>query len=98
MKRQTLALIVTFLVIAFFVACGLLRSDNGAVELTKQEALELMNYQTKLVMAQADRDEYVRRLCMKYGVSLETHNLNFNTGRFTPVEKINETVETPASD
>ena len=58
--------------------------DSKNIELTKEEALSLMNAQTAAVMAVADRDEIVNLLCAKYGVSLESHSLNVATGQFVP--------------
>ena len=58
--------------------------DSKNIELTKEEALSLMNAQTAAVMAVADRDEIVQLLCVKYGVSLESHSLNVATGQFVP--------------
>ena len=80
------------------VVCSLVATDSGTIEITKQEALQMMDLQTKAVMAVADRDEYLSALAMKYGVSLQTHSFNLIEGRFEPARSNNGTTTTREID
>ena len=70
-------------------------SLSGPTQLTKQEALSLMNLQAKAVMATADRNEYAQMLYLKYGLSPEFYSIDIARGCFMlrrtqPVEDQNE--------
>lgn len=52
------------------------------VELSKAEALELMNKRFSAVAAEADWRETLTRIMDKYHVSLETHELDLTKGVF----------------
>ena len=52
------------------------------IELKKSDALELQDLNFKAVMAQADLEEFITVLQYKYGVTMNTHNLVINRGRF----------------
>jgi hypothetical protein len=58
---------------------------QGVIELDKTEALQLQNLRFQAIAAQADLNDYVLFLTTKYQVSLDTHNLELETGRFTPI-------------
>ena len=60
---------------------------NGVIELTKDEALQLQNYQFRAISAQGDLNDFVGMLVAKYGVAMATHNLELETGRFVPIEE-----------
>jgi len=66
---------------------------KGVIELDKTEALQLQNLRFQAISAQADLNEYVLYLTTKYQVSLDTHNLELETGRFTPIETVEEVVD-----
>ena len=89
MKPKAFALIMILaLVLGSGVAWLIVRADNSpGLELTKDEALKAMNLQYTVVMATTDRDEYVRALYAKYGLTPQTHNLNVASGSFVTVEK-----------
>jgi len=70
-----------------------LHSSKGVIELSKEESLTLMDLRYKSVSAQMDLQEFVNRLALQYGVSLETHDLNAQNGTFFPkttTEEANE--------
>jgi hypothetical protein len=73
------------LIIAMFLYVYTLVGQKGVVELTKTEALQLQNIQFQAVSIQADLNEMVLMLAAKYGVSMETHNLDLAGGRFVPL-------------
>lgn len=75
-------------------AISALRGDSGAVDLTKEEALKLMNLRTQAVLSQADLNEFVGQLYLKYGLTDKTHDLRVDTGKFVPKEIQNEEVPT----
>jgi len=94
--KIVLAVIGAIVLLFAVSSISALLSDSGAVELSKQEALRLMDLQTRAVMAAADRDEFVNKLFVTYGVDPKTHNLNIATGQFVPVEVTNEKISPPA--
>jgi len=98
-ENLVLIAVAVIVIVLFAVGFWTLRSDSGVVELTKVEALTLMDLQTKAVMIVADRDQYVQQLYAKYQMDPKTHQLNLAAGQFVPVpppkEKVNET--TPAT-
>ena len=78
-------------------------SLSGPTQLTKQEALSLMNLQAKAVMATADRNEYAQMLYLKYGLSPEFYSIDVARGCFMPrgalpVEDQNEKDANPITD
>lgn len=64
-------------------------ADNPVPELTKEEALRLMDLQTQFVMIQADRDEYVRTLFLKYNLDPQRYSIDIQSGKFTLREQSN---------
>jgi hypothetical protein len=85
---------ITLVCAAYVVSLG------GPVQLSKQEALTLMNLQAKALMAEADRNEYAQMLYVKYGIAPEHYNLDIARGCFVlrtvpPVEEENEEDPSP---
>ena len=90
-KTQNVLIVAVSLVLLAVILLAVnlsttLQADSGTIELSKGEALALMNAQTSLVMATSDRDEVVSALVAKYGVSMQTHTLDIANGRFVPLE------------
>lgn len=66
---------------------------SGVIELTKEEALQLQNLQFRALASQGDLNDFVGILVVKYGVSMETHNLELETGRFVPIAVVESPTE-----
>jgi hypothetical protein len=70
-------------------------STPAPAQLTKEEALTLMNLQARALMATADRNEYAQMLYAKYGLAPELYDIDIGRGRFVlrtvgPVEPSRE--------
>lgn len=79
-------LIVIAITLTIAATCWYLYPTGGPVELSKEDSLRLVNLQAAVIMASADRDEFIKDLCARYGVTLETHNLDLTKGQFVPRE------------
>ena len=92
MSARTTARILGVIVIAGIVLAGVfiwnsyLQADSGVIDLTKPESLALMNAQSTLVLALADRDELLLIILSKYRVNLQTHTVNIQLGQLIPIQ------------
>lgn len=85
---------IVIIVLVLFGTFGMdLYSSNGVIELSKEDSLTLMDLRYKSVSAQMDLQEFVGRLALQYGVSLDTHDLNAQTGTFFPKTTTEESNE-----
>ncbi len=76
--------LVAVIAVFFMVFAVYTVSLSGPTQLSKQEALTLMNLQAKAVMATADRNEYAQMLYLKYGLSPEFYSIDVGQGCFLP--------------
>jgi hypothetical protein len=93
-------LLVAAIAVLTMILAAYTLSLSGPVQLTKEEALTLMNLQTRAVLATADRNEYAEQLYLKYGLSPEVYNIDIEHGCFVPrqglpVEEQNEEDASP---
>lgn len=69
-------------------------AQQGVIELEKADAMDLLNAQNVVRVAQSNRNRILNQILAKYGATLETHEVNVLAGQLIPlVQESLETVE-----
>jgi len=94
-NANVLIVCVSVVLISIIVWSCNVSADQGVIEMTKEEALAVQNANFAMMAAQADLNEILGMLALKYRVAFGvegTHNLDLRKGLIVPRNDINPEV------